>query len=171
MTISAAKAVPVYGTFSGIVIHSAITSDGYYNYAYGTPVTGTYEYSPTLLTGNSTHYSDPTASFQISVDGQELYSWSGNNLNLSVDANGMPVSGSGAGVWDLFLNTFGPGTMSVDVAEYSISAQVIYSAPSDPSAMVPDTASTSCLMGVAMLCLAVFGRLTFHSRKDRPSAR
>ena len=171
MAVSPAKAIPVYGTFSGFVTYSAKTSDGYYYYPDGTQVTGTYEYTPTFLSGNSTHYSDPTAFFQVSINGQQFYTWSGNNLNLSVDANGMPLSGSGAGVFDLFFGTYGSGDVAMTTGYYIIDAQVTYSTPSDPSPMVPDIASTSCLMGVAMLCLAVFGRLTFHSRKDRPSAR
>jgi hypothetical protein len=171
MTISAAKAVPVYGTFSGFVTYSANNGDGYYYYPDGTLVTGTYEYSPDLLIGGSTAHSDPTAFFQISINGQELYSWSGNNLNLSVDANGMPLSGSGAGAFNLFLGTYGSGDVGMTTGYYIIDAQVTYSTPSDPGAMVPDPASTSCLMGVAMLCLAVFGRLISRSRKVRPSAR
>jgi hypothetical protein len=169
MAISPAKAIPVYGTFSGFVTYSAKTSDGYYYYPDGTPVTGTYEYSPDLLIGGSTDYSDPTAYFQININGQEIYSWFGNNLDLSVDANGMPVSGSGAGVWNLFLHS--GGSEGMNATEYSILAQVTYSTPSSTPATVPDIASTSCLTGIAMLSLAVFGRLTFHSRKDRPNAR
>jgi len=168
MTISAARAIPVYGTFSGVVTYSAKTSDGYYNYADGTPVTGTYEYTPSLLIGGSTDFSDPTAFFQININGTELYSWFGNNLNLTVGANGAPVSGSGAGVWNLFLSS---GSEGMNATEYSIDAQVVYSTPTTTSATVPDTASTACLTGVAMLSLAVFGRLISRPRKDRTSAR
>jgi len=171
MTISAAKAVPVYGTFSGFVTYSANNGDGYYYYPDGTPVTGTYEYSPDLLVGSSTAHSDPTAYFQININGHEIYSWIGNNLNLSVDANGVPVSGSGDGAFDLFFGTYGSGDVGMTTGYYTIDAQVTYSTPSDPSATVPDTASTSCLTGVAMLCLAVFGPLISRSRKVRPSVR
>jgi len=165
LTISAAKAIPVYGTFSGIVDE---TAGGYYSFAYGTPVTGIYEYTPALLTGNSTAFADPTAYFQININGQYLQSWSGDLLNLSVDANGVPVSGSGIASWDLHLASDSAG---MDAGEYFILAQVTYSTPSYENAAVPDTASTLCLTGIAMLGLAVFRRLISRPRKDRTSAR
>ncbi|HEX4350588.1 MAG TPA: hypothetical protein VH251_09375 [Verrucomicrobiae bacterium] len=168
MTISAAKAIPVYGTFSGIVTYSAQTSDGYYTFAYGTPVTGSYEYSPDLLIGGSTAFADPTAYFQIDINGQYLQSWGGNLLNLSVDANGVPVSGSGIASWDLHLAS---GSAGMDAGVYFIDAQVTYSTPSYADPAVPDTASTACLTSVAMLSLIAFGRLISRPRKDRTSAR
>ena len=170
ITISAAKAIPVYGTFTGIVTYSANTGDGYYYYPDGTPVTGTYGYSPDLLIGGSTKNSDPTAYFQVDINGKDVFTWSGNNLNLSVDANGVPVSGSGDGVFDLFFGTYGSGDVGMTTGYYTIDAQVTYSTPSDPSSVVPDAASTACLAGMAMLSLAVFGRFISRPRKDRPNA-
>jgi hypothetical protein len=169
MTISAARAIPVYGTFSGIVTYSSDASDGYYSFAYGTPVTGSYEYTPDLLVGGSTEFADPTASYQININGQYLQSWGGNLLNLSVDANGVPVSGSGIASWDLHLAS---GSAGMDAGVYFILTQVTYSEPS-PSypAAVPDTASTACLTGIAMLSLGAFGHLISRPRKTRPSAR
>jgi hypothetical protein len=171
MTISAAKAVPVYGTFSGFVTYSAKTGDGYYYYPDGTPVTGTYEYTPTLLTGGSTEWADPTAHFQININGKDLLAWSGNNLNLSVDANGVPLSGNGDGAFDLFLGTSALGDVGMTTGYYIVDAQVTYSTPSSTPATVPDIASTSCLTGIAMLSLAVFGRFAPKLRKVQPSAR
>jgi hypothetical protein len=170
MTISEAKAVPVYGTFSGFVTYSANNGDGYYYYPDGTPVSGTYEYSPDLLIGGSTKNSDPTAYFQININGKDLFAWSGNNLNLSVDANGVPLSGSGDGAFDLFFGTYGPGNVGMTTGYYIVDAQVTYSTPSSMPSTVPDTASTSCLAGIAMLSLAVFGRFISRPRKDQPSA-
>jgi hypothetical protein len=171
MAVSPARAIPVSGTFSGIVTFSAGTSGDYYYYPAGTPVTGTYEYTPALLNDGSTGFADPTASFQVDINGQD-FGWSGDFLDLSVDANGMPVSGSGIGVWDLFLGIYGPGFVGMNASGiYSISAQVTYSTPSTTPPTVPDAASTSCLTGIAMLALAVFGRLSSRPRKDRPAAR
>ena len=166
MTISAAEAIPVYGTFSGIVDE---TGGGYYSYAYGTPVTGIYEYTPAFLTGGSTAFADPTAYYQIDINGQYLQSWSGDLLNLSVDANGVPVSGSGIASWELHLAS--GGSAGMDAGEYFILAQVTYSTPSYNNPALPDGASTACLTGIAMLSLIVFGRLISRPRKNRASAR
>jgi hypothetical protein len=171
MAVSPARAIPVSGTFSGIVTFSAGTSGDYYYYPAGTPVTGTYEYTPALLNDGSTDFADPTAFFQVDIDGL-VFGWSGDNLNFLVDANGVPVSGSAVGVWDLFLGTYSPGGVGMTASGiYSIGAQVTYSTPSTTPPTVPDAASTSCLTGMAMLTLAVFGRLSSRSRKDRPAAR
>jgi hypothetical protein len=172
MAILPAKAIPVYGTFSGSVTYSAQASGGYYYYPTGTPVTGTYEYTPALLIGGSTKFADPTAYYQVNINGQEFYSWSGDNLNLIVDANGVPVSGTAVGAWDLFLGTYSPGGVGMTASGiYSIGAQVTYSTPSTAPSTIPDTASTSCLTGIAMLTLAAFGRLSSGPRKGRPVAR
>ena len=163
ITISSAKAVPIYGTFSGIVT-SVFGTGGYPPCADGDTVTGIYEYTPALLTGGATDFSDPTANFQININGTPFAGWSGNSLNLIVGANGEPVSGSAAGGWQLFLGTYGPGDVGMTAAVYSIGAEVTYSTP---SATVPDTASTFFLSGIALLSVAVFGRLTSRLRSSR----
>jgi hypothetical protein len=168
LAMSPARAIPVSGTFSGMVTFSAGSSGDYYYYPAGTEVTGMYEYTPALLTGGSTAFADPTAYFEMDINGQK-FSWSGNNLGFSVDANGEPVSGNGIAAWDLFLGTYGPGFVGMNASGiYSISAQVTYSTPFTTPSTVPDTASTACLTGIAMLALAVFRRLS--SWKNRPVA-
>lgn len=165
IAISSATAIPVYGTFSG-TLTSVGGVFGYYGYppfAVGDTVTGTYEYTPALLTGGSTDFSDPTADFSISINGTPVLDYPGSNLNLVVGANGEPVSGSGVGGYDLFIGVYSPGDLGmVQDGIYTMAAQVTYSTP---SATVPDTASTLCLSGIAMLSLAVFGRLSFHPWK------
>jgi len=169
LTISSAKAVPVYGTITGTVT-SVTGENGYPPFGAGTPVTGSYEYTPSLLIGGSTEFQDPTAYYLLYIDGYEFLFPDGL-LNMTVGADGEPVSGRGATSWDLFLGSTAPGTGTVSMNAEGIDfidAEVTYSSP---STTIPDTASTSCLAGIAMLGLAVFGRFTSQFRKVQPSAR
>ena len=165
-TMSSAKAVPVYGTITG----TADAFGGYPQLGANTPVTGFYEYTPAFLNSGSTDWQDPTAEFYLNIAGY-LFIFQGGNLNMTVGANGEPVSGSGDALWDLSLGSFAPGTGTVNMnafGEYFVSAGVTYSTP---STTIPDTASTACLTGIAMLSLAVFGRFPSQLRKERASAR
>jgi hypothetical protein len=137
-------AIPVYGTFSGAVTG---TGGGLVSYPVGTPVTGSYGYD----TDRSWY------DFLVNIDGQPFAGWSSHNysgLSFTVDANGMPVSGSAAGLWDLYIGSGGYLRLSTFGDNY-INAQVTYSTPS-----VPDAGTTSFLMGIALSGLVVFRRFS-----------
>ena len=163
MTVSSAKAVPVYGTITGTVV-GVTSGDGWPPFGVGTPVTGFYQYTPANLVGGST-ISDPTEEYYLNIAGIG-FGYGSGNLNMTIGANGEPVSGLGSAGIDLIIES--PSGVALNLASLDIiDVGVTYLTP---STTVPDTASTSCLAGIAMLSLAVFGRLTSQSRKDQPSA-
>jgi hypothetical protein len=144
--ITPAGAIPVDGTFSGVVTG---TGGGLVSYPVGTIVTGSYGYDPALLNGNQTSYTDPSVFFLINIGGQMFANYTPQTSGLSfwVDENGIPVFGSAGQSWDLYINGDSLGLSTF--GDNYINAQVTYSTPS-----VPDAGTTSFLMGIALSGLA-----------------
>jgi hypothetical protein len=152
MAISPVAAIPVHGTFNGVV--TGVNGSGA-AYPIGTPVTGSYGYDPDLLDGNQTTYNDPSVFFFINIGGQPFayYLPLLSGLSFSVDANGMPVFGGAAGVWDLYISGNFLGLRTGPGSSFYINSQVTYDAPT-----VPDAGTASFLMGIALASVVVARR-------------
>lgn len=141
----------VYGVIYGTVTYSSpgLTT------TVGMPVSGTFSYDYDLLSApnssgdRTVNSDDPNASFTLSGgfgEGGAYFFTLGRGLGgLTVDANGLPYSGTGAGGWDAFI-----GHSSVTLAYYldpsvDFSANVTYTITG-----VPDAGATWFLLGIGL---------------------
>ncbi len=162
--ISPVAAIPMHGTFSGTVTG---TNGWVVSYPLGTLVTGSYGYDSDLLNGNHTSYSDPSVFFQINMDGLAFagYTPGTSGLGFSVDANGMPVSGSAGQLWDLYIGSGGFLSLISGLGPDNnrIIAQVTYNTP-----VVPDAGTTIFLLGMAWVSLVFVRHFLAGQAARRP---
>jgi hypothetical protein len=176
-SVLSAAAVPVSGTFSGVISGGAISQIGgsFIYRPVGTPVTAMFSYDTDYLSaadafGNrQDSFFDPAFYFLLLLDGSPFAAYANGTspgadaMSLfKINADGVPVSGHGTGGFEIF---FSPDSISLYQPPFDTLA-----VSANGTFLVPDSTATFWLLGLTGAGLVV-GRHFSRGTLARKTAR
>jgi hypothetical protein len=151
LSVSAAQATPIRGTFTGVVTYSA---NPYWPFVEGTPAWGLFGYDTDYLSapdefGNRyvLQSPDPYAGFFVGVIANVAVGIASDSGSLLIGPNGLPLSGNGIGYFDISVGPKGFGFAASDFSTV-VTVEGTYSLPDDEATL------PVMVLGLAALAVA-----------------